>query len=244
MQAAPGDQRRLLDLAGIDTSIAQATHRRATLPVLATLADLGRQRSLLSDELTAANARLSDVEVDQERLESDLTPARERLVRNQQRVDAGAITDPKALSGMLDEIEHLKVRIAKLEDDELEVMQVIEDLTSERDAIAARRAEVDATGREQVAVRNAHFAKIDTELAELATERDLTAKDIPAELIDLYERLRARIGSGAAALADGRCTGCQLEATLADLRRYNAAPADEVLRCEECGRILVRPATA
>ena len=49
-------------------------------------------------------------------------------------------------------------------------------------------------------------------------------------------------GVGAALLRRGRCTGCQLEATAADLVRYRAAAADEVLRCEECNRILVRTA--
>ncbi|MDN5726748.1 MAG: nucleic acid-binding protein, partial [Propionibacteriales bacterium] len=31
-----------------------------------------------------------------------------------------------------------------------------------------------------------------------------------------------------------------LDVNAADLRTYAAAAADEVLRCEECGRILVR----
>ena len=39
-----------------------------------------------------------------------------------------------------------------------------------------------------------------------------------------------------------RCTGCQLDINAADLRVYAAAADDEVLRCEECSRILVRTA--
>jgi predicted nucleic acid-binding Zn-ribbon protein len=37
-----------------------------------------------------------------------------------------------------------------------------------------------------------------------------------------------------------RCTGCGLEANPSDYEHYLAAAADEVLRCEECDRILVR----
>jgi predicted nucleic acid-binding Zn-ribbon protein len=37
-----------------------------------------------------------------------------------------------------------------------------------------------------------------------------------------------------------RCSGCQLSIGAADLARMAAAPSDEVLRCEECNRILVR----
>ena len=57
-KADPITRRRLLDLAQIDTAISQANHRKQTLPVLAQLKELGAQRQVLSDELTAANARL------------------------------------------------------------------------------------------------------------------------------------------------------------------------------------------
>jgi predicted nucleic acid-binding Zn-ribbon protein len=60
-------------------------------------------------------------------------------------------------------------------------------------------------------------------------------------LLTLYDRLRAKNGGvGAAALAHGRCGGCSLELNAADLRDIVAAAADDVIRCEECGRILVR----
>jgi uncharacterized protein len=47
---------------------------------------------------------------------------------------------------------------------------------------------------------------------------------------------------GAAALVQRRCQGCRLELNAADLREITAAAEDEVLRCEECQRILVRTA--
>ena len=65
--------------------------------------------------------------------------------------------------------------------------------------------------------------------------------DEPADLINLYERLRVQHGGvGAAALRRGRCEGCHLSLNTVDLNAIRAAAADEVLRCEECRRILVR----
>ncbi len=241
MLAEPADQLRLLDVAAIDAEISQAKHRREHLPELATLAELAAARRVMTEELVAAEARLSDVQADQERLEADLGPARERLARDQERTTSGAVTDPKALRGLLAEIDHLTGRISSLEDDELEVMQLVEDLTGERDAIAARRGEIDVKGRELLARRDAAFAAIDAELASSTAERQQTAASLPAALVDLYEKIRAKLGSGVGSLVEGRCTGCRLEATGADLRRYQSAPANEVLRCEECDRILVRP---
>jgi predicted nucleic acid-binding Zn-ribbon protein len=61
--------------------------------------------------------------------------------------------------------------------------------------------------------------------------------------VALYEKIRASSGGlGAAPLRQRRCGGCQLELNNVDMSRIKAAPDDEVLRCEECRRILVRTA--
>jgi len=49
-------------------------------------------------------------------------------------------------------------------------------------------------------------------------------------------------GMGAALLRLGRCEACRLEFSAQELSRIRTAPADEVIRCEECRRILVRTA--
>ena len=63
---------------------------------------------------------------------------------------------------------------------------------------------------------------------------------MPAELLALYDKIRVSSGVGAAMLRRGRCEGCHLSLNTVDLRAIRDAPADEVLRCEECRRILVR----
>ena len=70
-----------------------------------------------------------------------------------------------------------------------------------------------------------------------------TAASIPADLTELYEKLRvSSSGVGAAALHRGRCEGCHLQLNTTDQNRLRDAPADDVVRCEECRRILVRTA--
>lgn len=240
MKAAREDQLRLLVLADADLAIARARHRRTSLPELDQLRELGAQRNAVSAELVASETALADLEAEQEQLEVDLEPARARLVRNQAKVDAGEIGDPKALSSMLAEIEHLKGRITKLEDAELDLMQSVEDATRARDEIAGRRAVIDDQARGLIATRDAAFAEIDAELVELGTDRQAQAAVVAGEVLALYEKIAARSGTGAAKLSEGRCMGCHVEANAADLRQYSAAAPDQVVRCEECGRILVR----
>jgi predicted nucleic acid-binding Zn-ribbon protein len=80
--------------------------------------------------------------------------------------------------------------------------------------------------------------------AEAATEQNAradAAAGVPGELLALYEKIRdASGGVGAARLYQRRCEGCRLELTPTDLGRIRSAGEDAVLRCEECGRILVR----
>jgi predicted nucleic acid-binding Zn-ribbon protein len=47
---------------------------------------------------------------------------------------------------------------------------------------------------------------------------------------------------GAAALRRGQCEGCHLQLNTTDLNRIREADPDEVVRCEECRRILIRTA--
>lgn len=243
MQAAATAQSRLLELQSIDTKIARLEHRRRTLPELAQIAERQAVRRRQGDDLIAANTVVSDLELDLQKAEADLVPVRERLARDEQRVHGGTVTDGKQLNALLDEIAHLKHRINDLEDDELEVMERLEAATGVRDELAAARTAGEGELRALLGAREAHFAEIDAELATHRTQRAAVAGDLPSDLVALYERIAAKSGgTGAAALVQRRCSGCQLPINAAELTRYRAAAPEEVLRCEECDRILVRTA--
>lgn len=241
MQAAATAQTKLLQLQAIDTAIAQLEHRKRSLPEHAQIADAQQVRRRQGEQLIAANTVVSDLELEQDKAESDLVPVRERLERDRRRVNDGAVTDPKQLNALLDEIQHLKRRINDLEDAELDVMERLEEATAVRDELVAARTSGETELRALLAARDEQAAVIDAELSAARVDRDSVSADIPADLVELYDRVRVRSGgSGAAALIRRRCSGCQLEVTAADLTRYRAASPDEVLRCEECNRILVR----
>jgi predicted nucleic acid-binding Zn-ribbon protein len=107
-------------------------------------------------------------------------------------------------------------------------------LTVEREKISGERAAA-------IARRDDLFAEIDTEVASTTSARAAVARDIPADLLTLYEKIRSSSGGvGAAALSRGRCEGCHLTLNPGDLAHIRDAAPDAVLRCEECRRILVR----
>lgn len=241
MQADPAAQLSLLDLAAIDVQLSQLAHKRGSLPEHGKIAELRGRHQAISEDVVAADTKLSDLASETNRLEADLVPARQRLERNQKRVDDGVITDPKALRSMLDEIEHLGTRISNLEDQELDLMQATEDATAVRDQAVAARNEITTEARDVIAARDKKLAQIDAESAAATGARASLVAKLPADLVALYDKIAARAGSfGAAELRAKRCLGCQLEINAADLRRFSAAGPNDVIRCEECDRILVR----
>jgi predicted nucleic acid-binding Zn-ribbon protein len=112
----------------------------------------------------------------------------------------------------------------------------VQELRDEREQTATTLAETEQR-------RDVAFAEIDADHEKTAQQRSELAGTLPDDLLALYEKVRASSsGVGAAALHRGRCEGCHLQLNTTDLNRLREAAEDEVLRCEECRRILVRTA--
>ena len=163
IRAEKGTQLRLLDLQTVDTTLAQLHHRRQTLPQHAVIAKLRTDRAAVASDLVAAETRISDLELEQAKAETDLEPVRERLSRNQARITNGTIADPKALSSMLEEVNHLKKRISDLEDAELDVMEQLEAAMASQEKLRARAARVDADLEEAIADRDRQLAVLEAD---------------------------------------------------------------------------------
>lgn len=164
-----------------------------------------------------------------------------RRARDRDRMDQGLVTNPKDLERMQHELESLERRISSLEDDELEIMERVEEAQRELDQLQLLVAETDERLGVLGAARDEKFADIDAQAERVRADRGPATEGIPADLIALYDRLREQKGGiGAAALRARECGGCRLTLDSAELTRIKGLPDDEVVRCEECQRILVR----
>ncbi|PPK95388.1 hypothetical protein CLV92_106210 [Kineococcus xinjiangensis] len=241
MPKAPAiDQQRLLDLQGVDTRLAQLAHKRATLPEQAELDGLLRQHRAVSDEAVAARTAVSDIEREVAKAEADVAVVRQRSDRDRKRLESGQ-GSPKDLEALQHELVSLARRQGVLEDAELEVMERLEAAQERAAAAEARLAEIAVEVRAAESRRDEVLAGIAQEETAAKARRQAIAMGIDAGLIATYEKLRStRSGVGAAMLRARRCEGCHLELNTVDINNLRAAAPDEVVRCEECGRILVR----
>ncbi|MFG2694087.1 zinc ribbon domain-containing protein [Kitasatospora sp. NPDC051984] len=241
MNAAPADQIRLLDLQAIDSRLDQLAHRRRTLPEHAEIDKATADHTALKDLVVAAQAQLGDTTREQTKAEADVEQVRARSARNQQRMDSGAVTSPKDLENLQHENASLAKRQGDLEDIVLEVMERLESAQTRVTELTARLEHSAVVVAEAEGRRDAKFAEIDGEVEKVRRDREAVANVIPADLMKAYLRLREQQGGvGAARLYQRRCEGCRTEFSITEFNAIKAEPADKVLRCENCGRILVR----
>lgn len=240
MKADHAAQLRLLDLQAADTALSQLAHRRRSLPELAALAEREQRGTALADDIVDAQTRAADAADEQQRLEKEVDAVRARATRDEQRMQGGGLP-AKEIESLQHEVATLARRQSSLEDDLLEMMEqretadaALAELTAQRDALDAERAELEAA-------RDTAFAEIDSTAAARTAERDAIATELPPDLLALYERAREHGGGvGAAMLRQRRCEGCRIELSGSELSAVRAAAPDEVVRCENCRRILVR----
>ena len=241
MKASPEAQLRLLELADLDAELGRIDHRRRGLPEHAEIERLAERDGELRDSATSLTVQDSDLRREQAKAEADVEQVRSRINRDRARLDGGQVSSPRELENLQSEVGSLLRRQSALEDIVIEVMERREAAQASLDAATAERSQIAAALATVTASRDAVLAELAEQTGKASDRRAEVGGAVPAELTDLYDKLRASHGGvGAAALRQGRCQGCHLTLNTVDLNAIRTAAPDEVLRCEECRRILVR----
>jgi hypothetical protein len=224
-----------------DTRADQLVHRSETLPQRAALADVGEQLTVLDGSIAGVEQRRADLARSQQRLEDEIASLSERATQAEKQLYSGAVTNPRELQALQDDVASIRRRIGQLEDDELEIMELAEPVDADRSELAAERARLDAEIERLTGELAAGEAEIAAELDVERRARDEAAAGVPDELWAEYDALRSQLGGVAVArLAGATCQGCHLALSAVEVDRIRKLPVDEPVHCEECGRLLVR----
>ncbi|GAA2562334.1 zinc ribbon domain-containing protein [Pseudonocardia hydrocarbonoxydans] len=241
MKAEPAVQRRLLDLADVDTELTRLAHRRTSLPEHAELTAAEAAVRTAKDAVVEAETNAGDLDRDIRRIERDVEGVRTRTARDNQLL-AGSGIGARQATELQHELETLARRQSVLEDEQLEIMEQREALEAH---LGHARATLDAAEKEvAVILERRDTALLDIDAGETGRRRarDEVVATLPDDLLALYERLRSRNGTGAALLLARRCQACRLDVDRTAISALKAAAPDAVVHCEECGVILVRTA--
>ncbi len=238
MKAAVADQRSLLELAELDAELSRVQHRSSHLPQRQEYERVRADHGAANDRLAAVQIACEDLDAQVARFEAEIDAVRQREDRD--RTLLQSVRDAKQLSELQHELDTLQRRQSSLEDSLLEVMERREELQAGQ---AAELAAIDALQNELAAAREAldcALTEIDQIRHQRSSRRDELIAALDPNLVALYERQRAGGGPGAGPLQGRRCGACRLEIDRGELARISAAADDDVLRCPECGAILLR----
>jgi predicted nucleic acid-binding Zn-ribbon protein len=239
MKAEVAQQRSLLELTELDAELSRIAHRATHLPQREAHERLQAEHDAANDRLGAVRIAIEDLDAQVLRFESEIEAVRQREDRDRSLLKSGAI-DAKQLSDLQHELETLERRQTSLEDSLLEVMErreeLQEQLAADLGAIGALRADLDSARQ----ALDAAVAEIDQARHQRSSRRDELTASLDPALSALYERQRAGGGPGAGSLQGHRCGACRIEIGRGELARITAAAEDDVVRCPECGAILLR----
>ena len=239
MKAEVAQQRSLLELSKLDAELSRIAHRATHLPQREGYERIHAQHNDASDRLKVARIALEDVDAQVSRFESEIEAVRQREDRDRSLLKSGA-ADAKQLSDLQHELDTLRRRQTSLEDSLLDVMEQREELQaqldSEQGVMTALESELEIARQDL----DAALAEIDQARQEHSSRRDTLTATLDPALSALYERQRSGGGPGAGQLLGHKCGACRIEIGRGELSRISAADEDELVRCPECGAILLR----
>jgi uncharacterized protein len=223
---------KLIDLQKLDTTIARLEAEGRTIPqeIQALDARLAGARA----GLDGAKVKADLIQKDRRAKERDLDDASLNTKKKQGRLFE--IKTNEEYSAVLREIEILKEKSSKLEEEILE-------LFDRADAAAKMVADAEnefkaaeAVCQKDRAEKQAHLAKLQRELASQREARKGQASRLESDLLRQYTRLMHSRGMAVVAVKDGSCSGCGIALTpqtYAEVRRN-----DRMFTCSSCNRIL------
>jgi predicted nucleic acid-binding Zn-ribbon protein len=218
----------------------QSNTKLKSLPEIEQLLHIEKRVTAANDELAVVKSEADQIALELRRGEVDVETVTDRITKDEARLSSGNAT-PKELEQLQHEVESLKKRQEALEEIELEIMirndaVIARSNTLTTDLASLQTLKDEISGRLQSATD-----EINKVIADKNTARNLVTGKIEKALIDLYEKIRGNAGGvGAAALVGNKCNGCNLAINAVEMDRIKSLSKDELLRCEECRRILVR----
>jgi predicted nucleic acid-binding Zn-ribbon protein len=240
MQASVAQQSLILEMQSLDNEIMQANTKLKSLPEIEQLLHIDKRITTATDELAVVKSEADQIALELRRGEVDVETVTDRIKKDEARLASGNAT-PKELEQLQHEVGTLKKRQESLEEIELEIMIRSDAITSRSNTLTTDLASLQ-TLKDEIAGRlKTATDEINKVIADKNTARNLVANQIEKPLLELYEKIRGNGGGvGAASLVGNKCNGCNLAINAVEMDRIKSLAKDELLRCEECRRILVR----
>jgi uncharacterized protein len=200
-----------------------------------------------SDQVIEAHQALGDLreqlhvlEGNLKQREWDVSDLDSRISALDTKLYGGTVRNPRELSDLQREADHMRANKRNAEDVMLRLMGEIEDLTEQvtraQHELVRLTTVWEAEQKELAARQN----ELKSEVTMLTDTRKKVAGRISPAALSTYENLRrSRRGRAVARVERSTCQGCRTNLSLSELQR--ARHTQQLAFCGSCGRILYLP---
>lgn len=232
IQAMWNELDKLLDLQKLDSAIARLEAEARAIPQA--IQGLEARLTDARAGLEGAKSKADHIQKDRRAKERELEEMTQSTKKKQARLFE--IKTNEEYSAVLKEIESLKEKSSKLEEEILEFMEQAEVAAKVLAEAEKVFKAAEAVRQRERAEKEAQLATNQQELARLRESRKGLASRLDGELLRQYDRLRKSRGMAVVIVKEGSCTGCGITLTpqaYAEVRRN-----DQMYTCPSCNRIL------
>jgi uncharacterized protein len=209
-------------------------------------ARLAEIKTLLKEpaELVAARQDLGEREAEltrwrstQQDRELDLQRAAEKLARAEKRLYSGEIHSSREVQDAEKDVQQLRHQRGHAEDLLLEALVAVEGLAEESARSQAKVHQLATEWERAQSQLLAEQARLKGQLPVEQARQSVARREVPSDLLALYDNLRSRRGGRAVAELEGEmCSACRVEVPPTKLEA--ALYGEDLVYCGNCGRIV------
>ena len=224
---------KLIDLQAVDLEISELEKALKSIPGQLKSAQSGMEA--ITRELEQARQVIADMQKKRKQLEMDVQKENDHMAKTKTKLPA--VKTNKEYTAILVEVEGIKGKIAKIEDQELEIMETLEEKEKQLPPIAARFKEEEQQYKEYKAKKEAEAERSKKELAAMKAKRQELAGAVEPRWVQNYDKvLKAREGQAVVPIQEGVCQGCfQL---VRPQMVIEVKVGEEIHQCPHCSRFL------
>ncbi len=225
---------KLIALQNLDTSIRKLEKDQEAIPQRR--AEIEGEFDQRAFEIRALESRRDEAKHTRARLENEVTEHKGRVERAERNLMSSKKQDE--YTAAIREADSARKQISALETQILEQMETLEQSEAALKERAEEIASLNSDREARLKTFDEESGTIGDRLATARKERDELFANLPKQMSGMYARIKARIRDGVA-VAEARnrsCTACFMSLrpqVMAEIRR-----GEEILTCDNCGRIL------
>ncbi len=196
---------QLIRLQNLDDEIGEHKKLLAEIPVQL---DAGRSELEAKKKiLSIAKEEIDTLQKNRKAIESEVQEGNDHMAKAKTKLTA--VKTNKEYTAILTEVDAIKKKVAGLEDQELEIMEVLEEKQKEIPEIEKKCKEEDAHFQEYKTKKDGELSRMKQELDVFIAKREGVMGQLEKVIIQRYEKIaQSREGRAVALLQENICQGC------------------------------------